>query len=316
MILRAVARLLLLVATLAAAAEPPVSEGEIQGARFTVAAPAQWNGSVLIYCHGFRPEADPLATELLPLRQAHRQLLERGWIVAATSYRRNGLVVGDGMADVIALREEITRRFGAPRRVVLHGESMGAAIAVLLLEQHADKFSGALAVGAALSLDEKGVAVAFTAKPGGPILFLSNRNEAERARTYVDKATGAPTPPVLWTADRDGHVNVNQREIGTALAALNGWLDGGVAPAPQDDTLAPEPRASTMTVSGRRGPRGHDPAQSALRKHHTRLPDRRFRTARHRPGRRLLADRGRQIRAGAPCHDVHRRATRRVCGVL
>jgi len=250
MILRAGACLLLLVATLAAAAEPLVSEGDIQGARFSIAAPAKWNGSVLIYCHGFRPELDPLATELLPLRPAHRQLLERGWIVAATSYRRNGLVVADGFADVIALRDEIARRFGAPHRVVVHGESMGAAIAALLLERNAEKFSGALAVGAALSLDEKGVAIDFTGRPGGPILFLSNRNEAERARAYVARAAGATAPPVLWTADRDGHVNVNQREVGTALAALNGWLDGGVAPAPQDDTLAPEPRASTMTIAG------------------------------------------------------------------
>jgi pimeloyl-ACP methyl ester carboxylesterase len=248
MILRVVACLLLLLVTLARAAEPRMTEGEIQGARFVIAAPDPWNGSVLIYCHGFRPETDPLAAELLPLRAAHRRLLERGWIVAATSYRRNGLVVADGLNDVVALRDEITRRFGAPRRVLLQGESMGAAIATLLLERAPEKFSGALAVGAALDLDSMGVAPGFNARPGGPILFLSNRNEADRARGYVDKAAGSAPPPVLWTADRDGHVNVNQREVGTALSALNGWLDSGIAPAPQDDTLAPEPRASTMVV--------------------------------------------------------------------
>ncbi len=246
---RAAALVLLLVATLAAAPEPLVSDGEILGARFTIAAPERWNGSVLIYCHGFRPETDPLATELLPLRPAHRHWLERGWIVAATSYRRNGLVVADGLADVIALREEIARRFGAPRRVVLHGESMGAAIATLLLERNSDRFSAALAVGAALGIGEKDDAAAFSAKPGGPILFLSNRNVAAQAGDYVKKAAGASTPPVLWTVDRDGHVNVNQREVGTALAALNAWLDGGNAPAPQDDTLAPEARPSTMSVA-------------------------------------------------------------------
>jgi pimeloyl-ACP methyl ester carboxylesterase len=249
MILRASVLLLLLLAKSAAAVEPRVTEGEIQGAKFALAAAENWNGSVLIYCHGLRAESEPLAAELLPLRSAQRKMLEHGWLIAATSYRRNGLVVADGLRDVIALRDEIARRFGAPRRVLLHGESMGATIATLLMERESEKFSGALAVGAALSLDENGIAVEFTARPGGPILFLSNRNEADRARHYVDKAAGSTMPPVLWTADRDGHVNVNQREVGTALSALNGWLDGGVKPAPQDDTLAPEPRPSTMIAA-------------------------------------------------------------------
>lgn len=239
---------LAVVVTLPAAALR-ISEGEVGGAKFVIAAPEKWDGSVLIYCHGLRPEGGDLAVELLPLRSSYRDLLNRGWIVAATSYRRNGLVVADGLADVLNLREEITKRFGAPGRVLLHGESMGGAIATLLMEREPAKYSGALAVGAALKLDENGAPVVFTAKPGGPLLFLSNRTEVAEPRQYVESAAGAKFRPVLWTADRDGHVNVNQREIGTALAALNRWLDSGSAPTPQDDTLAPEPRASAMTLA-------------------------------------------------------------------
>lgn len=241
--------LLLLTLTLAGA-EPRVTEGELDGARFVIAAPEKWNGSVLIYAHGLRPEGGELVVELLPLKSASRDLLERGWIIAETSYRRNGLVVADGLADVLALREEIVKRFGALSRVVLHGESMGGAIATLLLEREPAKFSAALAVGAALQLDEKGTPVVFTSQPGGPLLFLSNRTEVEGPRRYVEKSGAAKFPAVLWTADRDGHVNVNQREIGTALAALNRWLDTAQAPAPQDDTLTPDPRPSAMAIEG------------------------------------------------------------------
>lgn len=235
------------------AAEPRISEGEIDGAKFVIAAPEKWNGSVLIYCHGFRPEGGPLVVELLPLKAAHRELLDRGWVIAATSYRRNGLVVTDGLLDVLALRGEITKRFGAPGCVLLQGESMGGAIAVLLMERDPTQFSGALAVGAALQMDEKGVAVEFTARPGGPLLFLSNRTEVDDPRRYAERAKAGRNLPVVWAADRDGHVNVNQREIGTALAALNRWLDGGVAPADQDNTQAPEPRGSAMTTEAGAG---------------------------------------------------------------
>lgn len=237
----------LLAAAFGFAAEPAIHEGEIDGAKFVIAAPEKWNGSVLLYCHGLRPEGGPLAVELLPLKSAHRELLDRGWLIAATSYRRNGLVVGDGLADVLNLTAEIVKRYGDPNRVVLQGESMGGAIAVLLMEREPAKFSAALAVGAALKLEENGTPVVFTARPGGPVLLLCNRTEVEGPRRYVELATAAKVAPVVWTADRDGHVNVNQREIGTALSALNHWLDTGSAPAPQDDTLAPEPRASAMT---------------------------------------------------------------------
>ncbi|OAI42650.1 hypothetical protein AYO41_03855 [Verrucomicrobia bacterium SCGC AG-212-E04] len=240
--------LALLVATAVQAAEPRVAEGELSGAKFVIAAPEKWNGSVLIYAHGLRPEGGPLVVELLPLKSAYRELLDRGWIIAATSYRRNGLVVADGLADVLNLRDEIAKRFGAPDRVLLHGESLGGAIVALLMERESAKFSGALGVGAALKLDENGAAVAFSAQPGGPLLLLSNRTEADVPGRYVELAAGAKVPPVAWTADRDGHVNVNQREIGTALAALNRWIDTGSAPAPQDDTQAPEPRPSAMKV--------------------------------------------------------------------
>ena len=95
----------------------PVIERKLPASR-PIAAPERWNGSVLIYCHGLRPEGGPLMVELLPLKSAYAELLDRGWIIAATSYRRNGLVVADGLADVLALRDEIAKRFGAPSRVV------------------------------------------------------------------------------------------------------------------------------------------------------------------------------------------------------
>ncbi len=240
-------------AALVRADQPRPLEGEIDGAKYTIVAPVAPNGCVLIFCHGYRPEGPELTTDLVPLKSTYQELAQRGWVIAATSYRRNGLIVADGLADVLALRAEIARRFGEPRRVVLHGESMGGAIATLLLEREPKKFAGALAVGAALAIEEGGTKLEFTRRPGGPLLFLSNRTEAAPPRAYVEAATAAKAPAAAWTADRDGHLNVNQREVAAALAALNQWLDSGAAPEFHDDTLPAEPRPSTMILREGRG---------------------------------------------------------------
>ncbi len=248
--------LLLVTGSLFARAAGPDIEivtGESEGARFSIAAPAKpeaRTGLVLVFCHGYRPEGGELLDGLLPLKSASAHLVEKGWVVASTSYRRNGLIVADALRDVKNLRAEIARRFGEPRRLILHGESMGGAIATLLVEREPKLFAGAVVVGAALQIEEGGKALAFSHAPGGPLIFLCNRSETKASREYIEAARSAPTAPVLLTVDRDGHVNVNQREIEAALAALNQWLEGGPAPKPADATLPPDPRPSAMDAIG------------------------------------------------------------------
>lgn len=245
---------LLLVCTLARAetSQIPGAEEvtfELEGARCAVVVPppASRNKRVLIYCHGYRPDKAPLDPELLPLKRTYVDYLRDGWILASTSYRRNGVIVADAMKDVRALRDEIVKRYGEPWVVLLHGESMGGAVATLLVEAEPEKFSGALAVGAALGVDEGGKKIALKNQLKAPMVFLNNRSELEPAAAYA-KGISGDFRPLTRTVDRDGHVNVNQRELGRALGLLSYWVSTKTRPKEDqgDLTSPPFPRPSAM----------------------------------------------------------------------
>lgn len=221
-----------------------VETGQIAGARFTLARPAKWTRSVLLLAHGLRAEDRPLVADLSPDHLAYKTLLDEGWIVAKTSYRRNGLIVADAISDIDALRDHIEETYGRPDRVLLEGDSMGGFIVTLMAERDRHepvRYHGAVAVGAALQVREPGSTLGLTLRPQIPLLFLTNQSELEGPSKYV-LAEAERTPslnPILFRVSRDGHVNVNQRERLAALRAVNDWIDRGRQSLPRPETKAP-----------------------------------------------------------------------------
>jgi pimeloyl-ACP methyl ester carboxylesterase len=266
-----------LIASQLLAVSPVVVEtGEIAGAKFTLARPAAWNKRLLLVAHGYRGEDRPLVADLFPEHLAYRALLDEGWIVAKTSFRRNGIIVADAIADLDALREHVAKKFGAPERVLLEGESMGGLIVTLLAERDfapedrgRPKYHGAVAIGAALVIAEGGRDVPLSLVPHVPLLFLTNQSELDGPRGYVTRNQADRVDPnlrpALFRVSRDGHVNVNQRERLVALRALNAWLDRGRATLPEpaanaeffDATVPPAPAPSTVALHA--DARGFDP---------------------------------------------------------
>ena len=257
------------------AALPPLDTGELDaGAQFTIARPLQWNGSVLLIAHGLRAETDPLVADLNPDRLAYRTLRDEGWIIAKTSYRRNGMIIADAVADLDNLRAHIANTYGAPKRVIVEGDSMGGLIATLIAERtpgDSPLYQGCVAVGAALSAREPGGPLGLSLGSQIPLLFLTNRSELTGPRSYVFPLHPLPrevraVQPALFRVSRDGHVNVNQHERLTALRALNDWLDRGPSALPKptdgseffDATHEPEPQPSLVTFDAdRRGFTAH-----------------------------------------------------------
>ena len=243
----------------ASAAVPTVETGEINGAKFALARPAQWNRRVLLIAHGLRSEDRPLVADLFPDQLANRTLLDEGWLVAKTSYRRNGLIVADAIADLDALRAHLATAFGAPERVLLEGESMGGLIVTLLAEREPSRprlYHGAIAIGAALQVREPDSTLELTHRPQIPLLFLTNQSELDGPAGYVAHEVTDPAAirARLFRVARDGHVNVNQRERLAAVRALNAWLDRGADSLPAaaleppffDATVAPQPQPAQV----------------------------------------------------------------------
>jgi len=236
--------------------------GEIDGAKFTLARPtARWNRGVLLLAHGLRSTDRPLVADLFPEHLAYPTLLAEGWVVAKTSYRRNGLIIADAIADLDALRAHIAEKFGSPKRVLLEGESMGGLIVTLIAEREPltpPRYDGAIAIGAALNLREPNATVGLTLQPRIPLLFLANQSELEGPRHYVtaDLPRHTGLAPALFRISRDGHVNVNQPERLVALRALNAWLDRGRHTLPRaapdapffDVTIPPQPQPAQVVM--------------------------------------------------------------------
>jgi hypothetical protein len=243
---------------------PPftVETGEIDGAKFAIARPVYWNARVLLLAHGYRAEDRPLVADLFPEHLAYRTLIEEGWIVAKTSYRRNGTIVADAVADLDGLRGYIAQKMGLIDRVLIEGESMGGLIGTIIAERQPEDpplYAGIVGIGAALDVKENGATIGLSLQPKIPILFLTNQSELGGPRAYFSAAAsrvGGELTPMVFRVSRDGHVNVNQRERLAAIRAMNLWLDHSRAALPQprdsapffDATVAPMPTPSTVSL--------------------------------------------------------------------
>ena len=115
------------------------------GSTFKVEAPPDWNGTLLLYSHGYVPPFVPNPpAESAGNRAVADHLLAEGYALAGSSYASNGWAVEDALRDQIDLLDRFERRFGKPRRTIAWGHSMGGMISAGLVQRHPERFDGAL----------------------------------------------------------------------------------------------------------------------------------------------------------------------------
>lgn len=134
--------LLLLLASPAAAESTALREGTHEGADFLIGVPANWNGGLVLYAHGYQGEGPGRGTVQVSPLSAH--LAAKGVAWAATGYRAVTYRPDWFLEDVLALRQRFMRDVGPVRWTVIHGMSMGGHIAVAGLELHPGIFQGGL----------------------------------------------------------------------------------------------------------------------------------------------------------------------------
>ena len=221
-----------------------VHSGTLGQCLVTIAFPkGAWNGKLLLYNHGMRFPPRPLSSAL-PLRSKHyRKWLQDGWMVASSSFRRQGMIVREAIEDSAALYDTIVNRFGKPRRTVLLGESMGATISLLMVESEPLKYDGAILVSIGYSSDSQ-YPLARSYKPEAPLLFLCNSNETAAVLEYLHGASEAPVLPAFWWIDRVGHVRLSSDELIAALEGLEKWIQHGHIERFKNATIDPPPPTS------------------------------------------------------------------------
>ena len=115
--------------------------GVLNGAGYLVEVPANWNGKLVMYAHGFAGTGAALTANPVAIR---RHLIQNGYAWAASSYSKNYYDVRVGVEDTNALALEFTkiaaknaRTLAAPSRTYITGFSMGGHITGAAIEDEA-----------------------------------------------------------------------------------------------------------------------------------------------------------------------------------
>lgn len=225
-VLLAVAALTALAVTAApgaavAATDAPAGEyaGTIDGAAYLVKVPEHWNGTLLLFSHGYLPPGadNPAVVAPVPAPgvtepRLETLLLDRGYALAGSAYSRTGWAVREALHDQIALLGQIPQIIGAqPRSTISWGASTGGLIAVLLAERNPDRFDGVLSLGGVLA--------------GSGIDLAADLDFA-----YAIKLLLAPDSGLLLAGITDGPTN--------QIAAINAIMDAGSGTPAQQARLA------------------------------------------------------------------------------
>lgn len=216
-------------------AQPTVVTGSIDGAPYGIALPVAWNGTLILYSHGY---IVPGTTSMKPPLKMDPYVTgwfyAHGYALAASSYSRpTGWAVEQALHDQMALLDFFTRRYGQPKRTIAWGGSMGGLISVALAERYPNRFAGALSVCGNLagSVATYNVILdaAFTFKtllapetPFNLVHIADARTNVQLAQRILEQAQRTPQ---------------GQARLALVAAMMNesGWSDPqGSEPAPSD----------------------------------------------------------------------------------
>lgn len=218
--------------------------GQYACSGYRIEVPAQWNGDLVVYAHGFRGGSSPeLTITDLPVRE---EAVRLGFAWAASSYRANGYNPLDGIADTLLVIEQFKRQVGEPKRMFIYGSSMGGHVVVGSLEQHPDVYVGGVAecgvVGGAAQLDYLLAVNALADELAGTNMFAPENKslQAQQAlmKNGVYTALGQPPAEMMSLSGLFGQVTpapeIDWTAKGQAFRNSAIYLGGGPRPFAQE----------------------------------------------------------------------------------
>lgn len=200
------------------------------GSTWVADVPARWNGTLLLYSHGF----GPLIAQDAPSPAVSSALLARGYALAGSSYAPGSLwALGSAVGDQLATARAVRAVTGRPRVTIAFGTSMGGLVSALLAETGAVDGTlttcGAVAGGADLNNYQLNAEYALSGllAPGQSIQ-LTGFSSAMAAG-----ASGARLTQVVKDAQA---TPAGKARIALAAAFLNqsAWFPGATKPGPGD----------------------------------------------------------------------------------
>lgn len=121
---------------------PAVELGEINGAAYRIDVPENWNGELVIYCHGYAGQPGKFKNEAP--NALMRGFLEKGYAMAQSGYSAGGWAVAEAVTDTESLRRYFGGKYSVPKKTWVMGHSMGGLITMMLMERYPAVYEGAL----------------------------------------------------------------------------------------------------------------------------------------------------------------------------
>jgi pimeloyl-ACP methyl ester carboxylesterase len=122
----------------------------LDGAKFKIRVPKNWNGTLLVYLQGTKsvPVPEPVVVPpVVPGSQPalEETLLSRGYALAASDFGSSDMQPKEAVEDSLALTSYFRGRVGDPARVILWGTSAGGLASLKMIEDYPRAFDGAIA---------------------------------------------------------------------------------------------------------------------------------------------------------------------------
>jgi Prolyl oligopeptidase family len=210
--------------------------GAIDGAPYQIDVPQPWNGTLVLWSHGYEaPAPGPRQTPADAPDPASKQwLLSHGYALAGSGYSKQGYAIQEALHDQTALLDHFdTLPFGHPRRTIAWGGSLGGIITAGLLQREPWRFSGAIPLCGVLagsvgvwnqSLDAE-FAFKTLLAPDSPLRVVDITNPGLNYSLAIQTLTAAQATP-------QGRARL---ALAAAMGDVPGWYTpGSPEPAPTD----------------------------------------------------------------------------------
>ncbi|MDX3750213.1 alpha/beta hydrolase [Streptomyces sp. AK08-02] len=203
------------------------------GATWIADVPDDWNGTLLVFSHGF----GTLVARNAPTEAVRVELLAKGYALAGSSYDPGGSMwaLKSAARDQFATIDAVTAKIGKPSRTLAIGSSMGGLVNAQLARDGGGRIDGALGqcglVAGATDLDNYQLDAEYTIArlllPGQDVKLVRFGTSAEAATTadLLSKAVNAAQ------ATPRGRARI---ALAAAFLNLPAWAPGKDRPAATD----------------------------------------------------------------------------------
>jgi pimeloyl-ACP methyl ester carboxylesterase len=205
-----------------AAAQQHITGTLPDGATYVIDVPPIWNGTLLLYSHGYVVPGSPNPALDVGDPLTGGFMLASGYALAGSSYATTGWAVQQAIPDQIATLDAFESAVGTPAKTIAWGHSLGGMITAGLVQNFPDRFNATLpmcgVLSGAVGTWNGSLDIAFifnTLVAGGSLQVVDITNATQNLTNAEGILAAAEATP-------QGRARI---ALAAALGDLPGWFD-------------------------------------------------------------------------------------------